>query len=736
MDTPAQTAEGRPSRAQARLESVSTATERPLRRLVGSSRANPLPHSGAISVFLLAVVTLTGIYITLFYEYGFSASYDAVAEIHDHPVQRFMRTAHRYASAALVVTTLVHAWRIFVAGRFTGARRFRWLTGVAALLLVWLAGVTGYWLVWDVRAQALGEALERVVGDVGWGAAFVVGKLVGSGAGSGAGLMVFVWFVHLLLTAVIAWFLWRHLRASRLPWLPPRHWMVLMGGGLVLVSLALPAELLDPGDPARLVPDMPLDPFMLFLLPLLLSDQAVLVMLLALAVAGAIAIVPWVLRDRTIAVVEIDDERCTGCELCAVDCPYLALDMRSRPDGSSRGSLAVVDAKACVGCGICLGSCSFGAITMHGHEAVDHPEPAGKAVIVACRRHVQQQALRHEELGPSGEVEVVEVQCTGMFHPQAVGDLVSKGATSVQIIGCAPGECAYGIGNEITSQRLGGSRAPHVSRAYAGVATEDYVALGDLARATDDPGGHPATDRSALPDQRRVRAAAALVTAVSLMAIAAATLLPFGGESGAAVRIVVDHEPGRQLIGQLEPSGSAGDTTEVLVEVDGAVLARQEMPTSGSRAVGVVDVDVEPGEGDLRVALIEGVDQAVLYAGPARFVEGRRFLIEARDVPPPPGVAEGKRVFNEPRLGGCGVCHSTSAGDDGVGPSLAGVAKRAATTVPGLSAEEYLTESVLEPDAYIVPGWPAGQMLPIYADRLSDDEVSSLISYLLTLEDA
>ena len=46
---------------------------------------------------------------------------------------------------------------------------------------------------------------------------------------------------------------------------------------------------------------------------------------------------------------------------------------------------------------------------------------------------------------------MVEVQCTGMFHPQAIGDLVAKGATSVQIVGCAPGECAYGIGNELTS---------------------------------------------------------------------------------------------------------------------------------------------------------------------------------------------------------------------------------------------------------------------------------------------
>ena len=61
------------------------------------------------------------------------------------------------------LTTLVHAWRIFVAGRFRGPRRWRWTTGVAALVVVWLAGVTGYWLVWDERAQALNEAVNAVV---------------------------------------------------------------------------------------------------------------------------------------------------------------------------------------------------------------------------------------------------------------------------------------------------------------------------------------------------------------------------------------------------------------------------------------------------------------------------------------------------------------------------------------------------------------------------------------------
>ena len=149
--------EQRPSGTELRLpgalRAVDHATlwvERPIRRLAGSARLNPLPHAGTISVFLLGLVTVTGLYITLFFEFGHDASYNSVAGMEDHAIQRVVRALHRYASAALVLTTVIHAWRIFTAGRFTGRlRRWRWASGVAALLLSWLAGVTGYGLVWD-----------------------------------------------------------------------------------------------------------------------------------------------------------------------------------------------------------------------------------------------------------------------------------------------------------------------------------------------------------------------------------------------------------------------------------------------------------------------------------------------------------------------------------------------------------------------------------------------------------
>ena len=46
-----------------------------------------------------------------------------------------------------------------------------------------------------------------------------------------------------------------------------------MGGALVAVSVLLPVGMLDRADPTRLVPDLPIDPFVLFLLPPLLSSE-------------------------------------------------------------------------------------------------------------------------------------------------------------------------------------------------------------------------------------------------------------------------------------------------------------------------------------------------------------------------------------------------------------------------------------------------------------------------------
>ncbi|MBX3049663.1 MAG: c-type cytochrome [Anaerolineales bacterium] len=84
---------------------------------------------------------------------------------------------------------------------------------------------------------------------------------------------------------------------------------------------------------------------------------------------------------------------------------------------------------------------------------------------------------------------------------------------------------------------------------------------------------------------------------------------------------------------------------------------------------------------------------------------------------------------------GCTACHAISGLSTGnVGPVLDGLASRAGNTVAGLSAEEYIHQSIVDPNAYIVPGFAEGIMPQNFAELMSEDQLNDLVAFLLTLE--
>jgi sulfur-oxidizing protein SoxX len=98
---------------------------------------------------------------------------------------------------------------------------------------------------------------------------------------------------------------------------------------------------------------------------------------------------------------------------------------------------------------------------------------------------------------------------------------------------------------------------------------------------------------------------------------------------------------------------------------------------------------------------------------------------------------KGKTLFHQTAIReapACSTCHTSESGEVIVGPSLANVASRASERKPGLSAEEYIRESILDPNAYVVEGFSEGLMYQNYRDTLTEEEINDLISYLLTLE--
>ena len=90
------------------------------------------------------------------------------------------------------------------------------------------------------------------------------------------------------------------------------------------------------------------------------------------------------------------------------------------------------------------------------------------------------------------------------------------------------------------------------------------------------------------------------------------------------------------------------------------------------------------------------------------------------------GSVEGQTVF---LTKGCTGCHSRAGVSEGfVGPDLTNLADRAGVRVEGLTAEEYVRQSVLNPQAYIVSGY-GGQMPVLPVDT---EELDALVEFLLS----
>jgi nitric oxide reductase subunit C len=96
---------------------------------------------------------------------------------------------------------------------------------------------------------------------------------------------------------------------------------------------------------------------------------------------------------------------------------------------------------------------------------------------------------------------------------------------------------------------------------------------------------------------------------------------------------------------------------------------------------------------------------------------------------PAGAAADGQQLFSE---GPCSACHSLIPDQKIVGPSLAGVGTRAPGRKPDYTAEEYLLESIINPNAYIVKGFSRNIMPGTFQSQFSDQDLADLVAFLLT----
>jgi mono/diheme cytochrome c family protein len=97
-------------------------------------------------------------------------------------------------------------------------------------------------------------------------------------------------------------------------------------------------------------------------------------------------------------------------------------------------------------------------------------------------------------------------------------------------------------------------------------------------------------------------------------------------------------------------------------------------------------------------------------------------------------AAAGKEVFANETAPACGSCHSLKAGVTLVGPSLANIGAQAGSMEAGKSDEQYLRESITDPNAFVVEGFPANVMPTVYGSQLTSKQIDDLVAYLLSLK--
>jgi quinol-cytochrome oxidoreductase complex cytochrome b subunit len=169
---------------------------------------------GGIALTLLAVLTMTGLMLMLYYHPSVPRAYYDMKEL-QFVVSNgvFLRNLHRWAAHAMVLVVFLHMLRVFYHKAYRPPRQFNWVVGVILLVLTLLLSYTGYLLPWDqlsLWGVSVGTNMVRAMPWLGPPTRFLL--LGGNVVGENALLRFYVLHCALLpvtLVVGIALHLWR-----------------------------------------------------------------------------------------------------------------------------------------------------------------------------------------------------------------------------------------------------------------------------------------------------------------------------------------------------------------------------------------------------------------------------------------------------------------------------------------------------------------------------------------------
>jgi quinol-cytochrome oxidoreductase complex cytochrome b subunit/coenzyme F420-reducing hydrogenase delta subunit len=446
---------------------------------------NPLLNLGALGFFLYWIITVSGIYIYIFFDTGVKEAYQSI-EYMTHQqwyLAGIMRSFHRYASDGLVVVMAAHLMREFARDRYRGVRWFSWVTGVPILVMVFIAGISGYWLVWDKLAQYVAIVstewldLLQIFGEP------IARNFLSPDALDNRFFTLMI-FMHIAIPLIALAILWIHLQRVTKPRInPPRGLAISTFVSLLALSLVYPAVSQAPANLAAVPGNVGLDWFYLPLFPLLETLPGSVTWGLGACFLVIMIALPWLPPLKRARPARVELANCNGCARCFNDCPYNAITMVARTDDTAFEREALVDPDNCVSCGLCAGACPtsmpFRRLS-NLSPGIDLPDSTianlrnnteiqaagltgpARIMVFGCQSGPRLTAVASDKIG------VVPLVCIGQLPPSFIDYIFARDlADGVVLTGCRENGCDARFGIQWTMDRINRKRDPNLRRRVA-----------------------------------------------------------------------------------------------------------------------------------------------------------------------------------------------------------------------------------------------------------------------------
>ncbi|MDH3616404.1 MAG: cytochrome b N-terminal domain-containing protein, partial [Gammaproteobacteria bacterium] len=411
---------------------------------------------------------------------------------------------------------LLHVIKEFVFNRYRLNRWFNWVTGIPLVWMIFPLGITGYWLVWDELAQYVAISSAELLDRIPIFTDSMAGNFMSDDVLSDR-FFTLMAFLHLIgLPIFLVFGIWLHVFRLNGPRInPPRRMMAAALLAMLVLSVIYPAISHEKANLAIAPQTLRLDWFYLHVFPLIQRWSPGWVWTMLVGISMLLTIAPWAppARKTTAAVVNLDN--CNGCKRCVDDCPFGAVEMVPRSDGSNYSHEAAVDSDLCISCGICVGACPTATpfrsrsalipgIDLPNRSAadirqdiIDQAEPiAGeqRILVFGCRDDRQTEKFRR------AGANVVTVRCMAHLQPSFFDFALSRNhADGLLLLGCEDGNCNYRLGAEWIEARVARERDPRLRKRT----DTSRIAIGWLAPWSNisDPAKKLDAFRTSLPNK-------------------------------------------------------------------------------------------------------------------------------------------------------------------------------------------------------------------------------------------